>query len=112
MKIAAEATDLRPRIGRRRSFRNPWSRSMPLVRYRPVRCRTPGTAAASAGGYGCLVGNDPTWRGAAASDRLLEERACGNQVACGRHIGVHDMSVAVDRAIDVVPAPADARIGL
>ena len=45
MKIVAEATDLTPRMGRSLSFRNPWSRSILLVRYRPVRCRTPGTAS-------------------------------------------------------------------
>ena len=30
--IVAEEMDLRPRIGRSRSLRKPWSRSMPLVR--------------------------------------------------------------------------------
>src|SRR6266542_1961513 len=60
----------------------------------------------------CLVGDDPTWRRSTGGDGLLEERARGNQVACGRHIGVYDLSVAVDGAIDVVPTAADASVSL
>jgi hypothetical protein len=32
MKLAADERDLRPRIGRGRSFKSPWSRSIPVAR--------------------------------------------------------------------------------
>jgi hypothetical protein len=46
-KIDADETDLKPHIADSRSFRKPWSRSIPLVRYRPVQCSTPGTTRMS-----------------------------------------------------------------
>ena len=51
-------------------------------------------------------------RHSTGGDGLLEEPARGNQVACGRHIGVYDLSVAVDGAIDVMPTSADASVSL
>src|SRR6266508_6579271 len=112
MKITAEETDLRPRIGRSRSLRHPWSRSMPFVRYRPVRCRTPGTAAASAGGYVAAL-SVMTRRGVVPLQAIARSKnLCAAARSRRRHIGVHYLAVLVDGAIDVVPAPANSGVRL
>src|SRR6266852_4099535 len=78
---------------------------MPFVRYRPVRCSTPGTAAASAGGYVAALS-------VAGSDCPFEEPARGNHIACRRHVRIDYLATLVDAAIDVVPAAADPSVGL
>jgi hypothetical protein len=45
--MLAEQSCLRPRIGRSRDFRRPWSPSMRLLAYCSVRCHAVGTSSSS-----------------------------------------------------------------
>src|SRR6266568_1050531 len=86
---------------------------MPFVRYRPVRCSTPGTAAANAGGYASAL-SVMTRRGVVPLETMArsKEPAGGHHVARRRHVGIDDLAEFVDGAVDVMPAAANSSVGL
>src|SRR5215470_872639 len=51
-----------------------------------------------------LVGDDAPWGRLAGRNGLFKERARSNHIACRGDVGINDLSVSVDGAVDVMPA--------